>query len=79
MIRRGRWARGTPGGFQDQEVLKPAILSAWGASDNYKRNVLRHQLEWAVARGRLDIAETFLRRLKDEEWHYERCWRPGIP
>ena len=30
VIRRGRWARGTPGEFQDQEVLKPAILSAWG-------------------------------------------------
>jgi hypothetical protein len=79
VIRRGRWARGTPGGFQDQEVLKPAILSAWGALDNYKRNILRHQLEWAAARGRLDTAETFLRGLADEEWHYDRCWRPGSP
>ncbi len=56
---------------RESEPRKPAILSAWySSSDNFKANILRHQLEWAAAQGRLDVAESFLKRLDEDDWHY---------
>lgn len=35
-----------------------------------KRMVLRDQIEWAAARGGLDIVLAYLRSLREEDWHH---------
>ena len=50
----------------------PLVLSAWWDSSPYeKRTRLIEHLQWASARGALEVVDRFLRGLSREHWFHE--------
>lgn len=50
---------------------QPLILGAWWhTSDDAKRRRLSEHIEWADARGALEVVDAFLRGLSESDWHH---------
>jgi hypothetical protein len=49
----------------------PLILAAWDITPaRAKMMRLTHHIEWAARHGALEPVETFLRALREEDWHH---------
>lgn len=63
----------TDGVESDASAPKPLILSAWWATtDGQKCDRLMEQIIWASANGAYESANSFLRALADDQWHYRK-------
>lgn len=59
------------------EPAPPLVLSAWGfASDAERAARFREHIDFAAARGALDVADAFLRKLTLEAWHHASPLKP---
>ncbi len=52
------------------EPANPLILAGWSAPDDAKRERLKEHIEWAHRFGALEATGTFLRALREEDWHH---------
>ncbi len=59
------------------EPMPPLVLSAWNFSNNDDRQTRFHEhLVWAHQRGKLHVADTYLRALSEEAWHHRFPTKP---
>ena len=59
------------GNHDDEELLVPLILAAWGITSNLEKIVrLQSQIRWASKSGCLPEVYEFLVNLNEDDWHH---------